>query len=143
MRIWKGKEKEVAIFEGTEMLFIQGEKVNIRKVLAIAKKHNIRQLYFGAGKIEFKDFGKLRFIPKNKYVVIIETINPKQVPLTENLTVIHRIDLNDIMYDMIIKLELTDYILTVWSAQMYKTRKDSLKLETMMYESDELLLEDK
>ena len=143
MRIWKGKEKEVAIFKETEMLFIQGETVDIQKVLEIARENNIRQLYFGAGKTEFKDFGKLGLVPKSRYIIIIETTKPNKVPLNSRFTVIQRFEPKIIFPKSIIKIETTFRILTIQSEQLHKTYKSCLDVETLMYDSDELLWEDK
>lgn len=142
MRIWKGKEKEILMFRGKEMLFIQGEKVNISVVLGLAVQNKINQLYFGAGRTEFKDFKKLKIVPK-KYKVIIETTNPHAIPATQNLTIIHRIDSDKIQKNTILKLENKSQIMTSYNSIMFTTDKQLLNPETLMYEGDELLWEDK
>jgi len=147
MRVWKGVEKEVAMFQDVEMLFIQGLMVDIEKILELAEKNNIKYLYFGAGKTEFRDWEQLFLIPK-KYKVIIETTDPKIIPTFPNLTIIYRTDFEKIPQNIIIKIEdkrniLTCSILLDSSDAICMLDKKLLNLETMMYKGDELLLEDK
>ena len=73
MKVWKGLEKEIKIFQGLEMLFIQGKEVDVKKVLELAKENEIYNLYFGAGKTELESFEELGLIPDEYEVIVAET----------------------------------------------------------------------
>ena len=143
MRVWKGKEREIAIFQNIEMLFIQGETVDIQKVLEIAKEHNISTLYFGAGKTEFNDFEKLKLLPLKGYGIIIETTILEKIPTKQQeLIMVYRVELEKIQRRTIVKLEKKNTISTISNNQIFSIEKTQLNPETLIYESDELLWDD-
>lgn len=144
MKIWKGREKEIKAFQGIEMLFIQGVTVDIQKVLEIAKEHNISTLYFGAGKTEFNDFEKLKLLPLKGYGIIVETTILEKIPTKQQeFIMIYRVGLEKIQRRTIVKLEKKNIVSTISNNQIFSIKKTQLNPETLMYEGDELLWEDK
>lgn len=138
MRIWKGTEKEIGIYQGQEMLFIEGKKINLNIILSFANKENINYLYFGAGKVEFTDFKKLQNLPPY-IIILIETARPEKIPQELKCTVVYRVETPELRKNTVLKIETKNIISTIHLAQLHTTTPVSLNTETMMYTTDELL----
>lgn len=142
MRIWKGIEQEIGIYKGQEMLFIEGVKVNINKVLQIANQTKIYYLYFGAGKVEFTDFDKIKNLSSG-FIILIETTHPEKIPKDLRCTVVYRIENPELNRNTILKVEDEHTTATIHLMQMYIKNLTYLNPKTMRYNTDELLWEDK
>ena len=149
MKIWKGTEKELDMKYRT--LFIQTSNLTMKqfeKILEISKKTNIKRLYFGAGKIEFEDFEKLKLLPHsnvehNDFSILIETAYPEEVP--KEYQIVYRVELpkyEELRKSTIIKVETRKKVSTVKLSEMFTVGLDTLNQKTLMYNTDELLWED-
>lgn len=144
MRIWKGTEKELNMKYPT--LFIETVKLTMKqleKILEISKRTHIKRLYFGAGKVEFEDFEDLKLLPKN-FSILVETTHPEKVP--SEYPVVYRIELpkyEELGKNIIVKVETTKNVSTVKLGGMFTVGLETLNQKTLMYDTDELLWEDK
>lgn len=149
MRVWLGVEMELAMNYPT--LFIETSTLTmlqIKKILELSKNTGISRLYFGAGKIEFTDFERLKLFSqqnfyKHNYIIIVETTSPEKVP--KEYQIVYRIEpklQEDLNPNTIIKIETLNNIATSPLKDMFNITLETLNKNKRMYLGDKLLWSD-
>ena len=105
MKVWVGNERE-GVFCGVKTLFVGSNEVKFKRIKELIDEHNVRQIYFGAGKctpINYKvvrkclstlniyvtaevSIDKLNDVPNDviKFLQLIITVNHKNFKLLNN-----------------------------------------------------------